>query len=253
MTRFELLMDDIRDSIILCNSNKKVFLPAIIGGLASFALVIVFIIIMVFSAIGGAVGAAFGDWIILAIMLTVGILFFTLIVAAVTLVFDIGTIGLVKGLLDNGKYDFSHFKDSLRRYYLRGFGTTIGFTLIMILIMLILLIPILLYLFTVGILSGGWAMILLTVWVQALIGFWLVIMVETDSGGFESIGENLRFGSKNIKILMLVFFIFSMLAAGLPAYFGFVGMLLSFAVAAIVNTVLKMVLIMTYRRYTEAS
>lgn len=255
MSRFELLMDDIRDAIELIKDNKKILVMPIVGGYAtmlfSVITIVAFVFITVFGIIGTvAVTASFNPLLLIGIIISIFVI--AILIGAVSLIFEIGIIGLVKELMDGNPYHFDHFKNALQQYYLRGLGTSIGMSFIVGLIFLILLIPLAIYLLTVGVLSGGWGMVLLSLWVQSLIGFWQVLMIENGAGGFASVGENLRFGSKNLKILILIFFIGSMLSTNAMLYFGWAGAIASIGFAGIVNTHIKVVIIKSYRRYSKA-
>ncbi len=175
--------------------------------MVTFVLSIIVAVVIVFSVIGVVISAEFGNIFLGLIPLILGLTLSGIIIISLTLIFEIGTIGLIINALNGNPYDFNVFKETLSKYYLRAFGTTMGFTIIYSIAFLILLIPILAYMLTIGLLSGGWALLLLSGYAYALTGYWALIMIDSHKGGFESIGQNIRFGAKNWKIMFLIFFL----------------------------------------------
>lgn len=256
MSKFEQLMDDMKQALIISVAHKKVFLGPIIGSLVTNLITVIMLVILVVMIAGGSIfliideGNGLIPFVIIAVIISLGV--FALI-TALTLIIEVGVANMLKSLLNGEPIPFTLFWDGIKQYFLRALATSIGFFFIMLFVYILLFIPILLYVLTVGILSGGWAMIALTTLTQALIGYWLLIMVNDDCGGFKSIGKNLKFGSSHMKIMMLIFFIQMRLATNLSGFLGLLGLLVAFAIVAIVNTYMKVVILSTYRRYTNTS
>lgn len=251
MSRFELLMDDMKEAMVRCNASKGVFLPAILGALVSVIITIVIVVVMFIVLIGSMSAMLIGNGFNIGVLIfsITAALFIAVFIVAVTLLVDVGVISTVKGVLDSQPLTARLFAEGLKRYYLRALGTTIGFYAILAVIYAIALIPYILYVMSVGILTGWWGVLLLSLIVQSLIGYWLIIMIDSDLGGFQSIGENLKFGRRHLKIMILILFIQHMLVGTFSSYFGLIGLLAAFAVNALITTYMKMVIMMTYRRY----
>lgn len=249
MTQFELIMDDLRDTLILTNDNKKVFLPAMIGTLISIVVLIVLALILMFVAISSVI-------ISIAAANPLGILFsgitallFVLVAILISIFLEVGTIALVKGVLNGEPFSMKLFMNGIKAFFLRASLTCIGFGIVLFFALLILILPIILYMIIVGILSGGWGILLMSCFFSSLLGYWLIIMIERDMSGFGSIKENLSFGFKHLKPMIFIFYLQAMLAANLITAFGpLVTFICSIFVTAIVNTYFKFVILKTYRR-----
>lgn len=253
MTKFEHLMDDMKAALILFSKHKKLFLPQIIGAFLSMTITIIIIVIAMVALIGGTAAVLAADVNIMT-LLPIGIilaLVTIILIIATSLIIDVGLINMIKGTLDGDTRGFALFKEGLKKYFFRALATSIGFLIILSLVYSILFIPVILYVLTVGLLSGGWAIILLSSLTQSLIGYWLIIMIDSDNGGFASIRNNLSFGSHHLKLMLLIFFLQTMLSSNLPSYLGMIGILVTFIIVAMTNTYFKAVILMTYRRYTS--
>lgn len=257
MEGFNNLMEDMKESLILSNQRKGIFLPALIANIAIFILGIIALVVII-ASVTGTIVAAINDFdnvvanVALISSIILGILILVLIFSILFIALDIGITGLVIGAVDGEKPTASLFFSAVKRHLIPVFFTKIGLGLIILISMILWIIPFVLYLVTVGLLSGGWGMIFLTCVLNALIGFWVLIKIEDHRGGFESIGVNIQFGRSHIWLLILIFYLQINLASFLPGLLGFLGAAIaSLFISYMVTTYFKIVLLMTYRRYRK--
>ena len=254
MERFNNLMDDLKDALTLSYKNKGLFLPALIANIVVLVLGIGAAIFFVVSIIGTV--ASFGNpsmsgpsWKLIATLIIVGIIFI-LIFSIIMMALDIGISGLVIGVVDGQSPSGNLFFSAIKEHLIPVFLTKFALMFIYSFAFLLLLIPIVLYTVTVGVLTGGWGMLFLTCALQTIIGYWVLIKVEDHRRGFESIGINIRFGRQNFWLIILVMYIQYCMTAFLPNLLGLIGAALaSFFISFLVVTIMKIVLLKSYRRY----
>lgn len=257
MERFDHLMDDIKEALILSNGNKRLFLPALLANILIIVLGIVMVVFFVAAMIGTV--SAVSDfsmngprWSMIFGMI-IGIVLFLIVFSIVFMALDIGITGLVIGLVDGERPSSSLFFGAIKNNLFPVFLTNLGLTFIYFFGFLLLLIPLVLYMLTVGVLTGGWGMIFLSCMTQTLLGYWVLIKMEDHRGGFESVGVNIRFGKNHFWLMILIIYMQISFAAFIPGLFGLIGMALaSFFISYVVTTFYKIVVLLTYRRYRES-
>lgn len=262
MNRFNDLMDDMKEALELSSRYKGIFLPALIGNVVLFVVIIIAIVGMVFGMIGTGVGAAmaaranegFGALFAIIGGMVIAMILMTLVITIAILTIEIGIIGLVIGVTEDQKPSAGLFFGAVKEHLLPVIGTNIALFFIYIIAFVILLIPLVIYLLTVGILSGGWAMLLLSCTMQALLGYWVLIKVEDRIGGFEGLRRNIKFGRHYYWLLILVVYLEISFAGYLPSLLGLIGAAIgSIFIAYVVSTYFKIVVLLTYRRYKNLS
>lgn len=256
MERFSNLMDDLKDAVTLSYNNKSLFLPALIANIIIFIIGVAAAIFFVVTIIGtlASLNQSTMDgvnWQLIIVYILVAlviILFFSIVMIAL----DIGISGLVIGVVDGDPPSGQRFFSTIKEHLLPVFLTKFALVFIYAFAFLLLVIPLVLYLITVGILTGGWGMLFLTCALQTLLGYWVLIKIEDHRGGFNSIGINIRFGRQNFWLIILVIYIQYCMTAFLPNLLGLIGAALaSFFISYLVITVMKIVLLKSYRRYNE--
>lgn len=262
MERFNNLMDDMKFAVTLSLKNKGLFLPALIANIAFFILGIVLLISIVALATGSMIrltaspfdgGFPSGTSIALITGLIIGGLVIFLLTALMFLILDIGVTGMVIGVTDGEKPSAQLFFSAVKSNLLPVVLTNLGLFFIYILGFILMIIPIILYMVTVGLLTGGWGMVLFSAAFQALIGYWVLIKVEDHRGGFESIGINVRFGRRYFWLLVLIVYLQTSFTAFLPGLLGMIGAVFaSLFIGYMVLTFFKIVVLLSYRRYREA-
>jgi len=261
MNRFNNLMDDMKESLELSCRYKGIFLPALIGNVVLFIVIILTIVGLVFGMIGTGLGAAmagardggFGAFFAIIGGMILVMFMMILFITIAILIIEIGIIGLVIGVTEDQKPSAGLFFGAVKAHLLPVIGTNIALFFIYIIAFVILLIPLVLYLLTVGLLSGGWAMLLLSSTMQALLGYWVLIKVEDRIGGFEGLRRNIKFGRAYYWLLILVVYLNVSFASYLPGLLGFIGAAIgSIFIAYVVSTYFKIVVLLTYRRYKDS-
>lgn len=257
MNRFENLMTDMKTALALSSRYKGLFLPSLIGNVAFFVLIVIFVIALIVIGAGTAVGvAAYGSSDNLeALLLTlsgIGLFLFIMfsLLLITGLVLDIGITGLVVAATEDERPTAAIFFGAVKAHLLPVLGTHIVLFFLYILGFVVLAIPLVIYTFTVGLLSGGWGMVLLMATFRVLLGFWVTIKVADDIGGFESVGENIRFGRRYYWLLILVVYLEISFAGFLPSLLGMIGAAIAtFFIGYMVDTYFKIVVLLTYRRH----
>lgn len=257
MNRFDNLMTDMKAALALSNRYKGLFLPSLIGNIVFFILLVIFIIALIIIGAGTAFSVAAYDAAnnLEAMLLTLsGIGFFLFVmfslVLITALVLDIGITGLVVAATEDKRPTAAIFFGAVKAHLLPVLGTHIVLFFLYILGFVVLAIPLVVYTLTVGLLSGGWGMVLLVATFRVLLGFWVIIKVAQDIGGFDSIGENIRFGRHYYWLLILVVYLEISFAGFLPGLLGVIGTAIAgFFIAHVVETYFKIVILLTYRRH----
>ncbi len=256
MDRFNILMDDTKEALNLSLENKGLFLPALIANIVVFVLGI-FMVVFIIASIVGSIGvlrnsAGIGTKLAMVSGIIIAIIVVLLIFTIIFMALDIGITGLVIDVVDGNKPTAATFFHAIKSNLLPVLLTNLGLLVLYFLGFILLLIPLVIYLLTVGILTGGWGMIFLSCVMQTLLGYWVLIKMEDQRGGFESIGVNIKFGRKHFWLMVLIFYMQLSFAAYLPGLLGLLGAALaSFFISYVVVTFYKIILLKTYRRYRE--
>lgn len=257
MERFNHLMDDMKAALTLSLNNKGLFVPALIANVAFFVIGLVLIIAIVAIATGSIISFSQPDpgfsstpRLAMVIGLIIALLVIILLMSLMFLILDIGITGMVIGVTDgepaSGKLFFSAVKSNLLPIFL----TNIGLFFISILAFILIALPLILYMVTVGLLTGGWGMVLFSSALQAFIGYWVLIKMEDHRGGFESIGINIRFGRHYFWLLVLIVYLQTSFSAYVPGLLGMLGAVFaSLFISYIILTFFKIVVLLSYRRY----
>lgn len=260
MERFNNLMDDMKYAVNLSLQNKGLFLPALIANIIFFIFGILLVIVIVAIATGSlmtlnsnpGIGFSPSSNIALIIGLGLGIFILFLLMSLMFLILDIGITGMVIGVTDGGKPTAKMFFGAVKTNLLPIIVTNIGLFFIYILGFILILIPLILYMVTVGLLTGGWGMVLFSAAFQAFIGYWVLIKMEDQRGGFESIGLNIRFARQYFWLLVLIVYLQMSFSAYLPSLLGILGAVFaSLFISYMVMTFFKIIILVSYRRYRE--
>ena len=254
MIYFNQLMDDMKEALTLSNRNKGLFLPALIANLIMVILGFIMIFIFIFLVVGTimSISATQANW---SYLISIGIITMLLIIlfSLVFMALDLGINSIVIGTVNGEKPSAAIFFKGIRTFFLKVLSTNIGLFFLYTIGFILLLIPYILYLLTVGILTGGYGVLFLSCLFQAFLGSWILLLMENGDnkiGGFSSIGINLKFGKRYFWLMILVFFIQLQLTAYLPSLFGLLGATLAtLFISYVVTTIFKIVVLLTYRRY----
>ncbi|VDN48838.1 conserved membrane protein of unknown function [Petrocella atlantisensis] len=256
MNNFNNLMDDMKEALTLSRRYKGLFLPALIANLIMLVLGFVMIFVVIFFVMGTIMSftASQANWTYLVSIAIITILLI-LIFSLVFMALDLGINSIVIGSVNGEKPSAKIFFNGIRAFFLKVLLTKIGLFFLYTIGFVLLLIPYLLYLITVGVLTGGYGILFLTCLLQAFLGSWVLLLMENEDhpmSGFSSVAMNLRFGKKYFWLMILVFFIQLQLTAYLPGLFGLLGATLAtLFISYVVTTVFKIVVLLTYRRYKE--
>lgn len=253
MSTFNYLMDDMKSSLKAVMGNKKIFLPIliynvilIIGVILIAALVIISFIKPVSDMIEG--NPSFFSFLPLIITL----LILGIIVNIFIVLFDTGLNYLIIGLLDGKQPSFNYFMEGIRKYGLTIIGTKIGIFFIALLSTIIWLSAYILYLVTVGVLTGGYGVIFLTAAINAFFGLWIFIVMLEDSAGFEALFKGFRFTKSHFWLMFLIAYIEYALSVYLPGLLGIFGAAITVIfIGYSVKIVFRMIMIKTYMRHRE--
>lgn len=260
MSQFEYIMDDMKSSLKLSFENKQLFYPAIAANIAYIVIAISLMVLIFISIFSVAFTAAastsdsaatniLGMSALIIVLTVIGVILTSL----AFLIIEVGSIQLIIDVLDGKPVTRASFIEGVKTYVVKIFFTNIALSLIYILGFVILLAPLILYTVTVGVLTFGYGMLLLTLVFQSLLGYWVLILMNDGGGCFESIGKNIRFGRAHLKPMLFIFFVYNLFAAnfvyqsGLSAT-GLIVVLVTYSV----GIYFRMVLIKTYRRLNKS-
>ena len=251
MSRFESLMDDMKIALILSFNKKKVFLPGLLSIVITVIFTIITYILFVFLSIAIIVPIVnssenFSNSLIFVFL---AVLVISLLFIIVYLSFEIAIVSWIVGAVNNEELTFKLITNNIRSYFLPTLGNHSLLFVIGLLATSILAIPIILYLVLSALISGSLGFILLITFIQVYIGYWLLIMVNDSCSGLESIKKNISFGKKYLKLMIFIFILQYLIQTNLPAQFSLLGIVL----VPIVLTYMRIVILLTYRRYKSVN
>ncbi|MDF1617147.1 hypothetical protein [Petrocella sp. FN5] len=256
MERFNDLMDDMKEALTLSHRYKGLFLPALIANLIMLILGFVMFFVVIIFVMGTIISFSSleTNWSYLMGIAAITILLI-LVFSLIFMALDLGINSIVIGSVNGEKPTVQIFFKGIRKFFFKVLITKFGLFFLYTIGFIILLVPYILYLLTIGVLTGGYGILFLTCLLQAFLGSWTLLLMENEDypmSGFSSVAMNFKFGKKYFWLMILVFFTQLQLTAYLPGLLGFLGATLAtLFISYVVMTVFKIVVLLTYRRYKE--
>ncbi len=255
---FENLMDDFKSSLQSAFDNQGIFIPIFLKlgvGILMAAYFVYFLIkwIVGSSYFLSAPYRLFPELIWrtfkgAAVPIIVAYILFGLLYAVI----EVGQINLLSALMRGQKPTMQVFKEGIGHYFGKVFGGRLFIHLLALILSPILLILGVIYALTVGILSGGWAIVLLTVTIQALFASWTIALVHHDLGFFEALGMSFKLARYQYKTVALIVWSSAVLQAYAIGIFGPVGIFFAgWFIGGVISIYMKLVLYKAYVRLTE--
>lgn len=250
---FETLMDDCKKALHISTAYKGIFTPVFLKLAVGLIIGIIILVMGITMAITGGFVAYENGFtslpVIMGFLGSIGL--FVLIIFVVYSILwsliEVGSIGLINAALDGQKPKKEHFFEAIKSY----FGKTVLVKLILDLVIgisfPIWMTVILIYLATIGVLTGGWGMILLTGLLSAVFVAWPIAVVNGKKSGFDAVKEGFRFAKVNMKYLILLIAGISLISNYLVTSIGLLGtILIGWLIGGICIIYSKLIIIMKY-------
>ncbi|MGE4284568.1 MAG: hypothetical protein AB7G87_12760 [Clostridia bacterium] len=254
---FDEIMDDCKKGLEVANENKGIFIPILINAgfyILFFAAALLFLVIF-FIAHGRNLENVFNDpenFMNIFLPLIIGGLGAYLLFIILRSVIEAGSINLYKFAAEGIRPKACYFFDGAKRYFFKIFAGTIFFHMILLVLLIPLLLLLILYTLTVGVLTGGWGLILVGVIGGIYLSAWTVAVVVDDIGPLKAIGMSIKLGRKYFRGLFVLTLSGIMISNYLSVAFGplvvFIG---GWFISGVVLAFFKLVLLLVYKRKKE--
>jgi hypothetical protein len=137
----------------------------------------------------------------------------------------------------------------VKKYFAKVFGTTILINLILLLLVIPIAALLILYTFTVGILTAGWGFILLFILIEIYFGSWIIVMIEDNKGAFDSILTSVSLGKKYFWALFIIALSSFIIGQYIATAFGMlISLLVGWFFSAVIASYFKVVIMLVYKR-----
>ena len=257
MLWFNEIMDDCKQALKACNDYKSIFIPIFVNvGLAILLgiFLLIFYIFLSFDIVRSVINNLEFYEILnnnLLSIIILGVVTYFLIVIGTSLI-KAGSIKLYENAVNNIKPQASHFFEGIKKSFFNVFKGKLFIHLIFLLISPILLILFLIYSATLGILSGGWAIIFLASFVSVFFTAWPIITVVDDVKSLKAIGLGFRLGKRYLSPLFLLMLANIMISSYVVSLAGPLGALIAgWFLSGIVGTYFKVIILLVYKRNKE--
>jgi hypothetical protein len=254
---FDNIMDDCKKGLKVAGDHKGIFIPILVNaGIHILFFILLFIVLMTyFIAHGrdlGNIADSPGNYMGMIITLIIGGLISYLILTILGCLLESGTVQLYKLAVEGIQPRASWFIDGAKRHFIRILGGTLIFHIITFVLLIPILVIMVLYTFTVGILTAGWGLILVGVIYGVYFNAWTIAVAVDNKGPIEAIGASMRLGKRYFRGLFVLTLAGIMISQFLTSAFGplvaFVG---GWFISGVVLAFLKLVVLLVYKRSKE--
>ncbi|NLY44136.1 MAG: hypothetical protein GX066_09280 [Clostridiaceae bacterium] len=254
---FDEIMDDCREGFEIACKNKKLFIPLFIkNALDMFFFILWFTVVMlIFIAHGRDLKTILNspdNLSNLLLFLFFACLTFYLYFTLFSAIFEAGSINLYKTIVSGLEPKAQYFFQGVKKYFLKILGGIFLFHIVFIIFCIPIIIVLVIYTFTIGILTAGWGIVFLGIVVNVYFATWPVAMVADDLEPVQAIGTGIKLGRKHFWELFILVLASGMISRFLVSVFGslivFVG---GWFISGIIEAYFKLVLLLFYMRKRE--
>lgn len=254
---FEELMDDFKNAMLLSDKYKGMYVPV----LFKLAMGIILGVLFIGSFIGMLTGGILASEMVkepfkfaVSMIGSMGVVFILMFIIYCILwsIIEIGTISLINAALIDEKPTKEHFLNGIKEFLGGTVITKVILDLVWFVTFPIWLTLFLIFMLTVGILTGGWGLILLGAAVSALFISWPIVIVNGNKRGLSAVKESIVFGRKNLKSMVVVIVFASLVSGYASSMFGpLVALIGAWLIGGAILIYSKIIIVMKYTRYKE--
>lgn len=251
---FDEIIDDCKQALKISNDYKGIFVPLFINLGLIFLLAIFLMIYGVFLLID-IIGSIVSNLEVydvfisnLTSILIIVIIGYILLVIGISLM-KAGSIKLYQRAINNVKPQASDFLEGIKQSFFNILKGTLFIHLIIILMSPIVLGLFILYSMTIGILSGGWGILLLASFVSVFFAAWPIILVADNIKPLRAIGLGFKLGKKYLPGLFILMLSNIMIGNYLVSVLGpFGAVMAGWFINGVVGTYFSVVVFLVYNR-----
>lgn len=254
---FEELMDDFKSALLLSGKYKGMYVPVFFKLAMGIILGVVFIGSFIGMLTGGILASELMTEPFKVAMSVIGsmsvvIIIIMLIYCILWSIIEIGTISLINAALLDEKPSKEHFMNGIKNFLGGTVLTKIIIDLICLITFPIWMVLFIIFMLTVGILTGGWGLVLLGAVISALLISWPIVVVNGGKRGFGAIMESIDFGRKNLRSMVIVVVFASLVSGYASTILGPVAALIgAWLIGGAIMIYAKVIIVMKYTRYKE--
>ncbi|WP_094551753.1 hypothetical protein [Petroclostridium xylanilyticum] len=251
---FDEIMDDCKKGLEIASKNKGVFIPILVNaGINILFFICLFVITVIFFIRHGRdlenVFNNTNNFLVIILPIIIGGIAIYLFFTIVGVMIEVGSVNLYKIAAEGIKPRASYFFNGIKRYFFRVFVGTLLFHIILFVLSIPILVLLILYTFTVGILTAGWGLIFIGVLAGVYFNAWTIAVVVDDMGPLEAIGTSVKLGKKYFWGLFVLTLAALMISQYLVAAFGpLVSMIGGWFISGVILAYFKLVTLLVYKR-----
>ncbi len=251
---FDEIMDDCKLALRVANKNKGVFIPIFISAAIYILLFITFILsasMFFISNIESMENLLDNTENLLAFIIPAGliVLGLYLFLIAVWTMLEVGSVNLYKYAVEGIPLKIDYFFEGIKKYFFRVF--TVAFILNSLLLLLspLILLIFVSYTVTIGILTAGWGVLIISVVIGTFMNLWVIALVTDNLGGFKALTASVRIGKKYFLGLFTLTLSSMLISQYFSGAFGtLIALIAGWFLSSVIITYFKLVFVLVYKR-----
>jgi hypothetical protein len=248
---FNELMDDCKHALSLVWSNPWIALPyvlqALLIGIIAGGLAVVFILMFVVGAIGASNNSIHIWGMIIPFL--IGLPLITLLFSSLAAMVDAGSISLFARVVEGHRPNSALFWEGVGRHFLPMWGIRLFLGALVLILSPLLALLVIIFSVTVGILSGGWGMIVIPVLSMVFFAAWPMALILDGQGGFKALKAGIRLGRNYFWGMFVLALAATLVGQHLSTAFGpILTIIIGWVIAILVNAWFKMTVLLIFRR-----
>ena len=252
---FDELMDDCKQALALVWSNRWIALPyilhSLVVGLIAGGLLAVTFFMFIVGAVGTVGSSTFPIWSIIAPLL-IGVTLAVLVFSVLSALVDAGSISMFAWVAEGYKPDTRMFWEGVRKYFLSMWGIQLFLGALALVLSPILALLALLFVVTIGILSGGWGLLIIPVLGLVFFSAWPMALILDGQGGFKALGSGIRLGKRYFWGMFVLGLASTLIGQQLASILGpILALLIGWIIVVFVSSWYKMTVLLVYKRRRE--
>jgi len=254
---FDNLMDDCKNGLLIADKHKGVFVPIFLR-LAMNIIIGVVTVISVIAMIAGGTFAGIADAepfkIVMSVLVSGGILMLIGYIVYLLLwgLIEVGSINLYRAALNDEKPTKAHFFGGIKSYIGKVFAGKLLIHFVCIIASPILIALYLIFLVLVGIPTGGWGAVFLSVAIGVYFATWTIAIVHDNLSAVQGIKTSFRLARQRFKPLFVIILTSLMIIQFSVSLIGPLGTFFAgWLISGVLGTYFRIVIYMTYMRYSD--
>lgn len=250
---FEELMDDCKNALRICHKSKGIFIPMIIQMVlyvfAVFVMIVGMFILLMHNIRAAHTLERYQDVLSMFMPIVLMVVLVYAFLVLVGIVVEVGSIRLYDLAQEGIKPKAKYFMEAVKKYFLRVLGMVLGVHGVLLILLPILLVFLIIYGMTIGILTAGWGLTFLTVFVGVYFSIWKIAVVLEDMRAVKAVMASIRFGHRYFWSMFILTLSFTLISAYVAYAFGtLIALLAGWFITAVITTYFKVVFVIFYKR-----